>query len=50
MAILLGALPSAINHDILLFLAVAQFPIYMTPALLKPIVRRLVRNVDGRPV
>jgi hypothetical protein len=27
MAILLGALPSAINPDILLFLAMAQFPI-----------------------
>jgi len=49
MAILLGALPSAINPDILLFLAMVQFPIYMAPALLKPIVRWLVRDGDGRP-
>jgi len=49
MVILLGALPSAINPDILLFLAMVQFPIYMAPALLKPIVRWLIRNVDEKP-
>ena len=46
MAILLGALPSAINPDILLFLAMVQFPIYTAPALLKPVVFLLVRDED----
>lgn len=46
MAILLGAVPAAVNADILLFLAVAQFPIYMAPALLKPLARRLAAAGD----
>ena len=46
MAILLGAVPSAVNAEILLFLAVAQFPIYMAPAMLKPLARRLAAGTD----
>ena len=49
MAILLGALPSAINPDILLFLALVQFPIYMAPVLLRPIFRWFVRDRNERP-
>ncbi len=47
MAILLGAVPAAVNAEILLFLAVAQFPIYMAPAMLKPLARRLAAGGDG---
>ena len=49
MAILLGALPSAINPYILLFLEMVQFPIYMAPVLLRPIFRWLVQDGDERP-
>lgn len=41
MAIVLGAAPAAFSTDAFLFLALLQFPIYLLPALLKPVYRRL---------
>lgn len=42
MGLLLAALPTEGNFDILLFFAVAQIPMYMLPALLLGFYRRLL--------
>jgi len=41
MAIVLGAAPAAFDPDAFLYLALLQFPIYLLPALLRPVYRRL---------
>lgn len=41
MAFVLGAAPAAFHPDAFLYLAVLQFPIYLLPALLRPVYRRL---------
>ena len=41
MAIVLGAAPAAFAPDTFLYLALLQFPIYLLPALLKPVYLRL---------
>ncbi len=41
MAIVLGAAPAAFHPDAFLYLAVLQFPIYLLPALLRPVYRNL---------
>ena len=41
MAFVLGAAPAAFHPDVFLYLAVLQFPIYLLPALLRPVYRRL---------
>lgn len=40
MALVLGAAPAAFDPDSFLFLALLQFPIYLLPALLRPVYRR----------
>lgn len=40
MAIVLGAAPAAFHPDAFLYLAVLQFPIYLLPALLRPLYRK----------
>jgi len=40
MALVLGAAPAAFEPDTFLFLALLQFPIYLLPALLRPLYRR----------
>lgn len=44
MGILLGALPASLAPDIVLFIALAQLPIYILPAVLTPLYRRLVAD------
>jgi BASS family bile acid:Na+ symporter len=41
MAIVLGAAPAAFEPEVFLYLALLQFPIYLLPAILKPIYRRM---------
>ncbi len=41
MGLLLAVLPRDIDDDIFLYFAIAQIPMYLTPALLKPVVQRL---------
>lgn len=41
MGVLLAGLPAGTDADIALWFALAQFPLYMLPALLRPLVRRL---------
>lgn len=43
MGLLLAVLPRNIDDDIFLYFAIAQIPMYLTPALLKPVVKRLER-------
>ena len=50
MAILLGALPSSLNPDILLFLAIVQFPIYMAPVFLKPIFQWILKRTENKSI
>jgi len=40
--IILAVLPASVDPDIRLYFAMAQFPIYVLPALLRPLYRRLV--------
>ncbi|MDF1792930.1 MAG: hypothetical protein P1U88_13515 [Thalassobaculaceae bacterium] len=40
MAIVLGAAPAAFHPDAFLYLAILQFPIYLLPALLRPVYRK----------
>jgi BASS family bile acid:Na+ symporter len=42
MGLLLAALPAGVDPDIALFFALAQIPMYVLPALIRPLVRRLV--------
>ena len=42
MALVLGALAGNVPEHTWLFFAVAQFPIYITPMLLKPVYARLL--------
>ena len=42
-ALLMAVLPVTADPDIFLFIAAVQFPIYMIPAMLQPIYRRLLR-------
>lgn len=41
MAIVLSAAPAAFPQDVFIYLALLQFPIYLLPALLRPIYRRI---------
>ncbi len=47
LAILLAALPADADPDIPLFFALGQFPIYITPALMRPLYRRLLGGPAG---
>lgn len=42
-ALLMAVLPASADADIFLFIAAVQFPIYLIPALLEPVYRRLLR-------
>jgi predicted Na+-dependent transporter len=42
-ALLMAVLPVTADPDIFLFIAAVQFPIYMIPAMLQPLYRRLLR-------
>lgn len=42
MGLLLAVLPSDIDPDVLLYFALGQIPIYVVPALLTPLYRRLL--------
>jgi BASS family bile acid:Na+ symporter len=41
-ALLMAVLPATADPDIFLFIAAVQFPIYIIPALLQPLYRRLL--------
>ncbi|MQX35980.1 hypothetical protein [Roseospira navarrensis] len=41
MGVILAALPAGAHPEVALWFAVAQFPLYMLPALIRPLVRRL---------
>jgi BASS family bile acid:Na+ symporter len=41
MGVLLAGLPAGADPDIALWFALAQFPLYMLPALIRPLVRRV---------
>ena len=41
-ALLMAVLPVTVDPDIFLFIAAVQFPIYLIPALLQPVYRRLL--------
>lgn len=44
MALLLAVLPATTSRDIMVYFAVAQFPMYIAPALQLPLYRRLARR------
>ncbi|MEQ8354912.1 MAG: hypothetical protein RH942_05195 [Kiloniellaceae bacterium] len=48
MGLLLAAFPPDTDFDVVLYFAVAQLPMYMLPALLLPLYRRLVQP-EGKP-
>lgn len=47
MALLLAVLPAGVDPDIPLYFALGQLPIYILPAVLTPIYRRLLANGSG---
>ena len=47
MGLLLATLPAGLHPDIALYFALAQFPIYILPALLKPLYGRLMESPRG---
>jgi BASS family bile acid:Na+ symporter len=47
MGLLLAAFPPGTDYDVVLYFAVAQLPMYMLPAVLLPLYRRLVRPEAG---
>lgn len=44
MGLILAVLPAGIDPDIVLYFALAQFPMYVYPALLKPLVQKWARR------
>jgi len=48
MGLLLAVLPAGVDPDITLFFALAQVPMYVLPALSRPLVRRLLA-ASGQP-
>lgn len=46
MGLLLAAFPPGTDFDVVLYFAVAQLPMYMLPAVMLPLYRRLVRSED----
>ena len=44
LAVILAVLPAGADPDLFLYFAVGQFPIYLMPAILKPLVLRLLKN------
>jgi BASS family bile acid:Na+ symporter len=44
MALLLAVLPAGVNPDIPLYFALGQLPIYVLPAALTPLYRRILRR------
>lgn len=49
LAIVLAVLPAGVHPDVFLYFALAQFPIYILPALLAPVYRALLRRADRSP-
>lgn len=47
LAIILAVLPPNVDPDILLFFAVGQFPIYIMPLVLRPVIHRLLGKSQG---
>lgn len=47
MGLLLAALPATVHSDVLLYFAVGQLPIYVMPAVLAPLYRRLLAAANG---
>ncbi len=47
MGVLLAALPAEENFDIVLFFALAQLPMFMLPALMMPLYRRILGPAKG---
>ncbi len=47
MGMMLAALPEGSDYDILLYFALAQLPMFMLPALVLPLYRRLLAGRDG---
>lgn len=47
LAIILAVLPANVDPDIPLFFAVGQFPIYIMPLLLRPVIDRLLKTSQG---
>lgn len=47
MAVVLAVLPAGVHEDVFLYFAMAQIPIYVLPALLAPVYRRLVAAQSG---
>jgi BASS family bile acid:Na+ symporter len=43
MGLVLASLPPSTNHEIVLFFALAQLPVYLLPALLRPVYRAILR-------
>jgi len=43
MSLYLAVLPATTDHGVLLFLALCQFPLLLSPFLLRPLYRRLMR-------
>ena len=48
-ALLMAVLPATADPDIFLFIAAVQVPIYLLPALLQPVYRRLLRADSSAP-
>ncbi len=47
MGILLAAFPAGTDFQVVLYFAVAQLPMYMLPAVMLPLYRRLMRHHEG---
>jgi BASS family bile acid:Na+ symporter len=50
MAIIIVVLPSDADPEIMTYFALAQFPIYIMPSLMRPVIGRALRNAAPRPI
>ncbi len=50
LAIIIAVLPAGADPDIMTYFALAQFPIYIMPSLLKPVIGRILKNRTVRHI
>ena len=50
LAVIIAVLPAGVDPEIMTYFALAQFPIYIMPSLMKPVMGMVLRPLSERPI
>jgi bile acid:Na+ symporter, BASS family len=50
LAVIIAVLPAGVDPEIMTYFALAQFPIYIMPSLMKPLLGRFLHPLSDRPI